>query len=80
MMFSREGWRLEMGQAENCVKMSTKFRKFSIKNTDRGFILYVAVTSQMEGGGSFCCFYVCIIITIAENIAIHNLPEKVDAN
>ena len=47
MMFSREGWRLEMGQAENCVKMSTKFRKFSIKNTDRGFILYnVAVTSQ----------------------------------
>ena len=77
MMFSREGWRLEMGQAENCVKMSTKFRKFSIKNTDREFILQSPV---QEGGGSFCCFYVCIIITIADNIAMHDLTKKVDAN
>ena len=43
-----------MGQAENCVKMSTKFWKFSIKNTDREFILQSPV--QECGGGSFVVY------------------------
>ena len=65
-----------MGQAENCVKMSTKFRKFSIKNTDREFYSFYC-SHQSTKGGSFC-LYVCIMIE--DNIAIHNLPKKVDAN
>ena len=66
-----------MGQAENCVKMSTKFRKFSIKNTDREFILFIAVTIPGRGG-ELLFIYVCIMIE--DNIAFHNLPKKVDAN
>ena len=64
-----------MGQAENCVKMSTKFWKFSIKNTDREFIIFIAVTSPGRGG-SFCCLYVCIRLANAS----HNHPKKVNAN
>ena len=80
MMFSREAEDWRWVKQKIVSKCQQSFGSFPLK-IQTEFILYVAVTSQLEGGGSFCCFYyVCIIITIAENIAIHNLPEKVDAN
>ena len=73
MMFSREGWRWVKQKIVS--KCQQSFGSFPLKIQTES--LFFLLQSSAQEGGRFC-LYVCIMIE--DNIAIHNLPKKVDAN
>ena len=76
MMFSREGWRWVKQKIVS--KCQQSFGSFPLKIQTESLFYMLQSPAQEQEGGAFC-LYVCIIM-IEDNIAIHNLPKKVDAN